>query len=259
MGSHCNLIVAMGNTIEMVGIAAEANPSQKFMITDWVPDQPLENVWTQTYAIDQAAFLAGYLAASVTKTGKVGIFGGVDTPPVTDFMDGFTLGVEYYNRKNGTSVQVLGWDVGRHEGLFTGSFCCTTEGRQMTKKLLDEGADIIVPVAGQSIGWGAGAEIKEHGDAFLIGVDTDWTETFPEFTSILLTSIEKNYAVSVTLVAKSIVDNNFAGGVHVGSLSDAQVGISTFHDLDGLISSKVKTDLEQIRADIIAGKIKTRP
>ena len=69
--------------------AAENNPDKKFMMMDFVYDPPLKNIWNQVYATDQAAFLAGYAAASVTKTGKVGVFGGVDIPQVTGFMDGF--------------------------------------------------------------------------------------------------------------------------------------------------------------------------
>jgi len=84
---------------DAIRVAAEANPNQRFQIMDFVYDQPLENVWMQINAADQAAFLAGYVAASVTKTGKVGTFGGIDIPSVTDFMDGFTLGVKYYNGK----------------------------------------------------------------------------------------------------------------------------------------------------------------
>ncbi len=150
--------------VEAVGKAALANPLQKFMVTDFVLEDQPDNLWTQVYATDQAAFLAGYAATSATKTGKVGVFGGVDIPQVTGFMDGFALGVSYYNQKHGTDIQVLGWDPAKHSGLFAGGFCCTTEGRALARQLLEQGADIILPVAGESIGWGAGAEILEHGE-----------------------------------------------------------------------------------------------
>ncbi len=258
-GADCNLIISLGTMVETIQTEAEANPGQKFMITDFMFDPPLNNVWMQVYATDQAAFLAGYAAASVTKTGKIGVFGGIDIPQVTDFMDGFALGAAYYNEKNETGVELIGWDAEKHEGLFAGDFCCTTEGRQIARQLLEKGADVILPVAGQSIGWGAGAEVKEHGDAWFIGVDTDWTATTPEFASVVLTSIEKRYDVSVIQVANAIANGTFTGGIHTGTLATGEVGISPFHDLDALISAKVKSDLEQIKADIIAGKIKTRP
>jgi WD40 repeat protein/basic membrane lipoprotein Med (substrate-binding protein (PBP1-ABC) superfamily)/transcriptional regulator with XRE-family HTH domain len=259
LDADCKLIVAPVALFEATQSAAEANPDQKFMMMDFVYDPPLDNIWNQVYATDQAAFLAGYTAASVTKTGKVGVFGGIDILQVTDFMDGFALGVEYYNQKNGTSVEVLGWNVDKHEGLFTGGFCCSTEGRTIALQLLDEGADIILPVAGQSVGWGALAEVQEFGNAWFIGVDTDWTVTDPKFADIILTSIEKRFDVSVVRAAKSIKDGTFTGGIHVGTLETGEVGLSPFHQLDALISDNVKADLEQIKADIISGKVQTKP
>ena len=259
LNADCNLIVAPVALFEQTRSAAQANPEKKFLMVDFVYDPPLKNIWNQVYATDQAAFLAGYVAASVTRTGKVGVFGGIDIPQVTDFMDGFALGVEYYNQKNGTNVEVLGWDAQKHDGLFVGGFCCTTEGRRLARQLLDEGADVILPVAGHSIGWGAGAEVHEHGNAFLIGVDTDWTTTFPEFADIILTSIEKRFDVSVRVAADAIANGSFRGGLHMGTLETGEVGLSPFYGLDTLVSDKVKADLERILADIIAGKIQTRP
>ena len=255
----CDLIVGLLSMSDVIQATAEKNPDQKLQIMEFSYDPPLNNVWTQVSAIDQAAFLAGYVAASATKTGKVGTFGGIDIAPVTDFMDGFALGVDYYNEKNGTNIEVLGWDVEKHEGLFVGSFCCATEGRQVTQQLLDEGADIILPVAGTNVGDGAASVVLEHGNAYIIGVDTDWKATMPEYADIVLTSIVKRYDVSVVQAVKAIVDGEFTGGNHVGTLETGEVGISPFYNLDLLIPAKVKTDLQRIEADIIAGTIKTKP
>jgi basic membrane protein A and related proteins len=90
-------------------------------------------------------------------------------------------------------------------------------------------------------------------------VDTDWTLTYPEYTNIVLTSIIKNYDVSVMQAVRAVEENTFTGGTHVGTLETGEVGIAPFHQFDSLISAKVKGDLEQIRRDIIAGKIKTKP
>jgi basic membrane protein A len=90
-------------------------------------------------------------------------------------------------------------------------------------------------------------------------VDNDWTVTNPGYANIVLTSIIKNYDVSVMRAVKAIEENTFSGGTHVGTLESGEVGIAPFHQLDPLISAKVKADLEQIEADIISGKIKTRP
>ncbi len=255
----CDLIVGVFPMMDAMKAAALGHPDQKFMFTDFPYDPTISNIRSQIYAVDQAAFLAGYVAASVTRSGKVGVFGGIDIPPVTDFMDGFALGVQHYNQKNGTNVEVLGWDPVRHEGLFLGGFCCSAEGREITQKLLDQGADIILPVAGTSVGPGAAYAVKSHGDAYIIGVDTDWFITEAEFADIVLTSILKNYDESVLQAVEAIEDGAFTGGIHIGTLETGEVGLAPFHQFDSIISPKVKAELEQIRADIIAGKIKTKP
>ncbi|MFN8386271.1 MAG: BMP family ABC transporter substrate-binding protein [Anaerolineales bacterium] len=255
----CDLIVGTSEIADAVYAAAEQNPEQKFLLIEFPFDPPLENVRTQLYATDQAAFLAGYLAASQSKTGKVGVFGGQDFPPVTDFMDGFALGVEYHNEKKGTSVEVLGWDPHKHEGVFVGNFFDTQKGRDIAQQFLDQGADVILPVAGYDPGVGAANAVKLHGDAYFIGVDFDWADGLPEYQDIVLTSILKNYAPTVELTVRSIVEDEFAGGIHFGGLETGEVGLAPFHQFDAFISPEVKAELEQIKADIIAGKIQTKP
>ncbi len=107
----CDIIVTVGFLLgDATKAAAEANPDQKFSIVDYAYDPAIPNVLGQVFSTDQAGFLAGYLAAGMTKTGKVGTFGGIQIPTVTVFMDGFALGVKYYNEQKGTAVEVLGWD-----------------------------------------------------------------------------------------------------------------------------------------------------
>lgn len=258
--SGCNLIVsAYFETSDATQAAAQTNPDQKFLALDFGFDPPLDNVWGQVYATDQAAFLAGYVAASVSKTGKVGTLGGAEFYSVTDFMDGFARGVGYYNDKHGKHVEVFGWDVQTCEGLFVGDFSNVSEGRRLAGQLLNEGVDVILPATGKAIGLTAGEVIRSHGNAYLIGTDVDWAANNPEFANIILTTVEKRYDVSVEAGAKAIVDGTFTGGTHVGTLESGEVGLSSFHELDSVVSAQVKSELEQIKAGIIAGKIKTKP
>ncbi|MDO9164798.1 MAG: BMP family ABC transporter substrate-binding protein, partial [Rhodoferax sp.] len=91
---------------------AIANPDQNFAIVDYSypdcwpgaevgvqcgTDQELANVRGLMFQTDQAAFLAGYLAAGMTETGTVATYGGLPIPTVTIFMKGFEAGVKYYN------------------------------------------------------------------------------------------------------------------------------------------------------------------
>jgi len=229
---------------------AEANPDVPFAIVDYPnADPPYKNLEGLLFATDQAAFLAGYIAAATTQTGKVGTFGGIQIPSVTSFMDGFWYGVQYYNTENGTSVEVLGWDPAAQEGLFTGNFESADDGRAMGESLMDEGADVIMPVAGP-VGLGTAAAVQERGGAWIVGVDTDWKVSAPEYADIVLTSVLKNMDVAVYEQVKAIVDGNWVGGGnYFGTLENNGVGVTA---VDG-IDLKASTD------GIIAGDIQTAP
>ena len=161
--------------------------------------------------------LAGYASASWSKTGIVGTFGGINIGPgVTDFMDGFIAGVNYWNEEQGADVRVLGGRVPSDpdSGTFTGNFDSTDDAKNVTQGMLDEGADVILPVGGP-IGGGTFAAIEESGaEAVGLGVDVDWTESAPDTTPWLLTSIIKRIDNSVfQAVERGLNDEAAAGGV----------------------------------------------
>jgi basic membrane protein A len=261
----CDLIVTVGFLLGAdTAIAAEANPDQKFAIIDFAYFDaegnkiPYDNIVELNFATDQAAFLAGYVAAGTTQTGTVGTFGGIPIPPVTVFMDGFWYGVDYYNQQNGTDVQVLGWDPATQEGLFTGNFESTDDGRALGESLMDEGADIIMPVAGP-VGLGTAAAVQERGNAYIVGVDTDMSISAPEFADVILTSVLKNMDVAVFLTTRSVLDGSYEGGIFVGNLDNNGVGLAPFNNLESMVSDDVKDALPDLIRGIIAGDIQTAP
>ena len=94
----CSLIVTVGFLLgDATAAAAAANPDQQFAIIDVGYEEAIPNVLTLNFSTAEPSFLAGYLAAGMTATGKVATYGGINIPPVTIFMDGFANGVTYYN------------------------------------------------------------------------------------------------------------------------------------------------------------------
>ena len=256
---ECDLIITVGFLLgDATAAAAEGNPDTNFSIVDFAYDPTIPNVVGQVFNTQEAAFLAGYLAAGVTETGTVGTFGGIQIPPVTVFMDGFSLGVAHYNSVHGTDVNALGWDPVAQTGLFTGNFESLDDGRALGESLMDEGADIIMPVAGP-VGLGTAAAAQERGGTLIIGVDADWFLTAPEYNDITLTSVLKNMDATTVNVIKSVLDGTFAGGVTVGTLENDGVGLAPFHDLDGRVSADLKAELEDIAAQLIAGDLSANP
>jgi len=260
LADDCDIIVTVGFLLgDATKAAAEANPDQKFSIVDFAYDPAIPNILGLVYQTDQAAFLAGYLAAGVTKTGTVGTFGGINIPPVTIFMDGFAHGVAYYNEKKGTDVQVLGWDPDTKEGLFTNNFESLDDGKAFAKNLNDEGADIVMPVAGP-VGQGSAALAAELGTDRLkiIGVDTDQYVSDPDHKGVFLTSVLKRMDVTVEAAVKQAIDGTFKGGVYSGTLKDDGVGLAAYHDLEAAVPADLQAEIETIKQGIIDGSISVK-
>ena len=229
---------------------AEANPDVDFAIVDYTYRPPIDNVLGLAFAVDEAAFLAGYLAAGMTRTGIVGTFGGIDIPPVTMFMEGMKNGVEYYNKEYGTDAQVLGMN------RFTGNFESTDDGRQFAEDLIAEGADIIMPVAGL-VGLGAAAAIQENPGTMLIGADTDWCVTAAEYCDVTLTSVLKSIDATVLEAIRRSEAGMLRGGVYVGTLENDGVGLAPFHELADDVPIGLKRELVRVQRELIGGSIAT--
>lgn len=255
----CDLIVTVGFLLgDATAAGGAAYPDQKFTIVDYAYDPTIPNVLGQVFNTQEAAFLAGYVAAAVSKTGKIGTFGGIQIPPVTVFMDGWALGAAYYNEVHGTSVEVLGWDAGTQTGLFTNNFESLEDGRLMGEQLMDEGVDIILPVAGP-VGLGTAASAEERGGVYIVGVDADWALTNPQYAAITLTSVLKNMDITTLNAIKGVIDGSFAGGVTVGTLENGGVGLAPFHGLANMISAELQAELNDVAAKLIAGELSANP
>jgi basic membrane protein A len=268
IGDKCTLIVTVGFLLDSAtSTAAKANPGTQFAIVDstgldqngtpddFSDDKKLPNVRALQFSSDQPSFLAGYLAASVTKTGKVGTYGGINIPTVTIFMTGFLNGVKYYNTQKGKNVQVLGWDG--KDGTFAGNFEKIDDGKRIAQSQLDDGADIVFPVAGP-VGQGSAALATELGPdkLMIIGVDTDQYVSNSKDKGVYLVSVLKNIQASVFDTIQQVTSTGKIGDDYEGTLANDGVGLSSFHDLDSKVSATTKTELDQLKADIISGKVK---
>jgi len=248
---------------------AIANPDLKFAIVDYTypdcwpgaevgvqcgADKELPNVRGLIFQTDQAAFLAGYLAAGMTKTGVVATYGGIKIPPVTIFMKGFEAGVKYYNQQKGANVRLLGWETARDEGTFTGNFESTDDGRRLAESFMQEGADIILPVAGP-VGLGSAAVCKETKACLVIGVDADWYDTAPEYREVLLTSVLKKIDVAVYSTIKDLLEGKFSGGTRVYAIADGGVDIAPYHEFEDDVPAELKAEIDAIRKALIDGSL----
>jgi basic membrane protein A len=252
----CDSVIAVGGLMaDAVKAAAAANPNQQFAEIDSPSAGP--NDYGIQFNTAQGGFLGGYLAAAMTKTGKVAAYGGLNIPPVTIYMDGFWEGVQYYNQQKGKTVQVLGWDEKNQKGgTFAQSFTDQNKGRSITQSFISQGADIVFPVAGGT-GLGSGAAAQASGGKVsVIWVDTDGCESAQQYCSVFLSSVVKGLATSVTQYANDVASGKKLGGQsYIGTLANGGTGLAPFHDFDSKVPADVKSELDQIKSDIQSGKI----
>jgi basic membrane protein A and related proteins len=255
VNQKCDFILAVGGLMgDATQKIATANPNAQFAIVD--SKQAAPNIYPMQFDTAQAAFLGGYLAAGYSKSGKVGTYGGLKIPPVTNYMDGFADGVAYYNTQKGKSVQVLGWDKAKQDGLFSNDFTSQAKGKALSDTLSAQGADVIMPVAGGT-GLGTAADGVAGGKFTTIWVDVDGCDS-TAYCNGLLSTVVKNIPDAV----KDAVVKGATGGSlkvadgFIGTLKNNGVSLAPYHTFDSKVDAGLKADVEKLKNDIIAGTVK---
>jgi basic membrane protein A len=261
----CDLIVGVGFAISAEIVkSAKANPKIKYAVVDDAGEdcdanfncKPVANVKGLTFQTDEAAFMAGYLSAGVSRTGKVATYGGAPYPSVTIFMDGYARGVAYYNKQKGKSVKVLGWDPANPKsGTFVGNFSDQSKALTISKGFEQQGADVILPVGG-NLGAPYAAESEKSKKSLTIWVDSDGYGLLTAGKSILLTTVVKDIGASIKSVAKDVANKKFTGTKYVGTLKNKGISMAPYHDQSSRVPGALKLEVRKIRDAIIAGTLK---
>ncbi len=238
-----DVVVAVGFMMQdAVTKVAPQFPNVKFITIDFSVDAP--NVESFLFSENQGAYLAGYLAAAMSKTGKVGFVGGIPIPPVERYQYGYEAGIQTYNVLNGANVQILSG--------YVGSFDDPAAGKAMTNSQFSEGADIVFAAAGLS-GLGTIEAAKDAGPGhFAIGVDQDQDYLAPGY---VLTSAMKRVDVAVFDGIQSVINGTFKAGTVTLTLKDDGVGISPMTYTKQLVPASVMHQISVLKQDVASGKI----
>ncbi len=260
LAQKCGIVVTVGFLMgQATQTAAAANPKQKFAIVDFSYSPALKNVDALLFDTVEDGFLGGYLAAGMTKTGKVATFGGQKLSTVTIYMDGFADGVQYYNKKHHKNVQVLGWNETTQNGEFTNSFTDLTAGQRITNTFITEGADIIFPVAG-GVGLGAAKAVQTADQSGqnvnMMWVDTDGCISAAQYCKYFITSVEKGITTAVKNAVLNAAHGTFTGGNYIGTLANDGVTLAPYHDFASKVPASLQSELAQIKTQIENGTIK---
>ncbi len=235
---HFDMIYAIGFLMNRdVEAVAKQNPGQRYAIIDAVVSQP--NVISVTFKEEDGSFLAGALAALVSKTRHVAFLGGQDIPLLRKFEAGFIAGAHEID----PAVRV---DV-----KYVNSFDDVAAGQELANVLFNGGADIIFAAAGKA-GLGAIDAVKARPNAFVIGVDSNQDAIAP---GKILTSMVKHVDIAVFDVAKAVADKHPMSGHVTLGLANNAIGLTDFTYTHSAVGPDKLAKIARLRDAIIAGKV----
>ncbi len=231
---------------------ANKTPNVDFAFIDYDLDTIPKNMLGVSFEVQEAAFPLGFLAAywadfKNPDAPKTATICGFDSKTLQKFYVAFDNGVKYYNSIYSKNVV--------NSTVFSYSFHEKQIGREIADSLVNEGISVLFTVAG-SCGIGA-IEVASEKNIWAIGVDEDQYITLPEsLKNILLSSCIKDTKVAVYNIAKDYVNGKFnKGTIQKANLSSSGVAIAPYHNFDNQIPESIKVKIEEIKDDIISGKI----
>ena len=234
-----NVIYAIGFLMSFdLDQIARQNPQQRYAIVDAVV--PDANVVSVTFREQDGSFLAGALAAMVSRTHHIAFLGGADIPLLQKFEAGYVAGAREIDPKTVVDVKYIG------------SFEDVAAGQELSNVLFGSGADIVYAAAGKA-GLGAIEAVKSREGDYVIGVDSDQDALAP---GKVLTSMVKRVDVAVFDVARAFRDRKpLSGHLELG-LKERAVGLTSFAYTRERIGSANLRRLQTIEAAVSSGRIR---
>ncbi len=211
-------------------------PDTKFIVVDCYVTSELENVKTIVVEPQEAAFIAGVVAANTTETNKVSWIGSADQPVINKFRAGFEAGVSYAD----PSVEC--------ESLYIGDANDPNKGSELTKQVIGKGADIVMHSANKA-GLGVIRACEEEG-VKAIGAD-EWQGSINE--DVVFWSALKDITGAVYQAGKSALDGSFTAGMDVYNIN---AGSRLYDERDyEKLPDEVKKAVDEVEEKMRNGEI----
>jgi len=244
LAEKSDIVVFLGSQFQLVlPKLARLYPNKKFMMIG-VPVESGPNICAAVFKQYEGSFLAGALAAYMTKTNTIGFIGGVNVPPIQQFEKGFYDGAKYVNPE----VKVL-IDYVSPAGDFSG-FNDVKKGYDIAINQYKNNADIIFSAAGIT---GNGViEAAANTGNYAIGVDSDQDSVAK---GTVLTSMIKRMDIAAYKEIKRVMEGNFSAGTAYYGLKDQGVKLSDMKYTRSKISEDILKQIDIIKNKIINGEI----
>ena len=248
--------------------AAKANPTIKFIGVDQGPcvtetgdpdpkfgckgdaKKLLPNYQGIGWKEQQPGYLAGIVAASLSKTGTIGAVGGTaSVPAVPNYIAGYVNGAKSVKADIKTVIQYV------FAAPDKAAFADAPGGKAFAQQMLaaNKSIDVIIQVAGLT---GNGVlQAACEANIVAIGVDVDQFISTPETAKCTAVSAEKKLKKNVSDAIVRIKDKKDTGGGLKLDLTTDDVGLSPFHDFESKINADTKSKIEKAIADMKAGTL----
>ena len=246
VASGYNTIVTVGFALgDATAKAAKENPNINFIGVDQFQGEALPNLTGLIFHEDHSGYLAGALAAYMTKSGTIAAVLGSDlVPAIVAFNEGYVAGAKAVK----LDIKVIST---YHPGEISRAFVDPEWGWATAKQAIDQGADVVFGAGGMT-GNGALVATADKPGLYCIGVDTDQWETVPSAHPCLVSSAMKMITPGVVDLVSLAAAGKFAGGNYYGAAR-----LAPFHDFASKVPQEVKDALAKIEAGLRDGSIKT--
>lgn len=246
------VIAVSPSMVEPMQSIAPLYPEKKFLLMDNTVDfegGDYNNVYCATFKQNEGSFLAGVVAATLAKeTGKLGFVGGMDIPPINDFLVGYIEGALTVN----PDTKVI--------ATYPGDYYDPAKGKEHGIVLSNQGAEVMFAAAGPT---GLGViEAAVDADKFIIGVDSDQSAGYAangdEATANkIVTSMMKNVGDAIFRA----VELDLKGELPMGTseslgIAEGGVGLAKNEVYNKTLTEEEKAAIEEIEAKVVAGEIK---
>ncbi len=207
-----------------------------------------DNVFCVVYRANEVSFLAGYLAASMSETGKIGFIGGMKIPNIDDFVVGYEAGAKHKNP-----------DILLHVE-YANSFSDLDKGKEIAQRMIDGGVDIIFAAAG-SVGLGV-LEVVSDNNIKMIGVDADqyallMAEGQEELAKCVITSAMKDVANVLYGAVNNYTEREvITGKTWSMGLKEGGVALAKNVYYKEVVPQALQDEIDALEQKIINGEIK---
>ena len=235
-----DIVVCVGWEFYDIEEVAPKYPKVHWIWIDNETSAPVENVLNIVYKQNEGSFLAGYIAASMSKTGVIGAVGGEDSDTINDFIVGYEQGAKQAK----SDIKVV------HN--YTNDYDDPAKGKECALALNDKQADVIFQIA-SAAGDGVFEAAKQRG-FYAIGVDSDQKYIDPE---VIICSMRKGVGDSIyQAVVRAQKDETLWGTTWIVGLADGLVGIAYGEaSMTQQVSDELKTQVDDLAKQIANGDI----